>query len=102
MLDLLDYRNAVVAIRAHLAALFVIFARINPPAMTKRPQDYWTGQTVGQAAWDELLKRSRDNNYEAHIHKVIDLDHTWQRTVHCGQLRNSHRSFTYIANVYHP
>ena len=75
VLDLLDYRNAVVAIRGHLAALFVIFARINPPAMTKRPKDYWTGENVDQAAWDELLKRSRDNNYEAHVHKVIYFDH---------------------------
>ena len=77
VIDLLDYKSAVMAVRAHLLGLLITYVRVNPPGLSKRPEDYWRGETVDQDAWDKCLQQLIDKDYEAHVHKVYLYLHGW-------------------------
>ena len=77
VVELLQYDTAVRAVRAHLTALLLLYAwatcptrDTGPAQLTKRPEHFWTGDKVDQAAWDAVIAHALKREYEAHVFKV--------------------------------
>ena len=67
---LLDYKSAMIGIRAHLAALLMWYCRRGFPELTVKPDAYWKGGKIDQAAWDAIIKGYVKEKQEVHRFKV--------------------------------
>ena len=70
VLNMFDYKTALLALRSHLTVLLIVYGRFGAPPLNKKPEDYWTGETVDQAAWDKIIQEAIPQEYESHIFKV--------------------------------
>ena len=70
VLNLFDYKTVLLALRSHLTVLLIVYARFGAPPLTKMPEDFWTEETVDQAAWDKIIQEAISQEYESHIFKV--------------------------------
>ena len=73
VLNLMDFKTTMLGVRGYLVALLVVYARVGAPDLTKKPEDYWKGETISQADWDKIIKDTVAEEFENHIFKVIDL-----------------------------
>ena len=71
MLDTVDYKSAVVGARGHLIGLLITYARVDAPEMSHKPDDYWKGDKIDQAAWDPIIKELMEKDWEYHVVKVF-------------------------------
>ena len=71
IIHLFDYKEAMIAIRGHLCQYLVMYATITAPKMSKNPEDYWTGDTVDQTAWDQIIQEALNKDHDDHVFKVI-------------------------------
>ena len=66
-----DYKEAMIAIREHLCQYLVMYATITAPEMSKNQEDDWTGDTVDQAAWDQIIQEALNKDHDDHVYKVM-------------------------------
>ena len=45
-----------------------------PALLTKKPEDFWTGKTVDQTAWDKIIQEAIPQELESHIYKVCSRE----------------------------
>ena len=74
VLDLFDYKTVLLALRSHLTVLLIVYARLGAAALIKKPEDFWMGETVDQAAWDKIIQEAIPQEFESHIYKVCSQE----------------------------
>ena len=68
---LLDYKSALLGIRAHLAALLMWYCRQGFPQLIVKPEAYLKGETIDQVAWEGIIKHYVKTLCENHeVHKI--------------------------------
>ena len=57
-----------------MTVLLIVYARFGAPPLTKKPEDFWTEETVDQTAWDKIIQEAIPQEFESHIYKVCSQE----------------------------